>query len=300
MKSLQPSKQQKQTKKYFDKVSNQWYNKAHLKSNKIINVIKQRNHYVTNIATKFLSKKSKILDVGCGTGELVIDLLKLGFNAEGIDFSRSMIKRAQQQAMKNKFEKNVFIYESFFDYSFNKKFDMISANGFIEYISEEQLKQFLQKTFQLLSRNGILIINSRNRLFNVFSFNNFTKEEIKKGNINSLIKECIYFNSGKDLRTILKNKSSKIKTNLKKHTKTGINVETRFQYTPFQIFEKLEKNHFKSFDIFPIHIHVFTTKARKEFSDFHNEVSNFIQNKRKNQIAFLPQSSSFMISARKK
>ena len=88
--------------------------------------------------------------------------------------------------------------------------------------------------------------------------------------------------------------------NLKKHAKTGINVDTRFQYTPFQIFEKLEKNHFKPFHISPIHIHVFTTESRKKFSDFHNQVSNFIQNKKKNKIAFLPQSSSFMVSARMK
>ncbi len=297
---MQLSKQQNQTKKYFDKVSRQWSSNAHLKSNKILNVIKQRNQYVIDISTKFLSKKNRILDVGCGSGELVIDLLKLGFDAEGIDFSESMIKKAKQQAMKKKIKQNRFTCDSFFDHSFNGTFDLISANGFIEYISKEQLKEFLKKSYQLLSKNGILIINSRNRLFNIFSFNNYTADEIKNGHSNSLIQECIYFNSGKSLKTILKNKNSKIKTNLKTHAKTGINVDTRFQYTPFQIFEKLEKNHFEPLDIFPIHIHIFTTEGRKEFLDFHNQVSNFIQNKKNNKIALVPQSSSFMVTARKK
>jgi SAM-dependent methyltransferase len=297
---LQLSKQQKQTKTFFDKVSDQWSHNAHLKSDKILNVIKQRNQYVIDVSRKFLSKKSKILDVGCGSGELVIDLLKLGFDAEGIDFSESMIKKAKRQAMKNKVEKNKFIYDSFFDHSFNSKFDLICANGFIEYISEDQLKQFLKKTHNLLSKNGILIINSRNRLFNIFSYNDYTKDEIKNGNLNSLVEECIVFNSGKSLNSILKNKPSKIKSNLKKHTKTGIDVDARFQYTPFQIFEKLGKNHFKSFDIFPIHIHIFTTRSRKDFPNLHNQVSNFVQNKKSNKLTFIPQSSSFMISARKK
>jgi 2-polyprenyl-3-methyl-5-hydroxy-6-metoxy-1,4-benzoquinol methylase len=297
---LQLSKQQKQTKFFFDKASNQWSHNAHLKSDKILNVIKQRNQYVTNVSRKFLSKKSKILDVGSGSGELVIGLSKLGFDAQGIDFSESMIKKAKRQAMKNKVEKNKFICDSFFDYSFDGTFDLICANGFIEYISEDQFQEFLKKTYNLLSKNGILIINSINRLFNIFSFNDYTKDEIKYGNLNSLIDECVVFNSGKSLNSVLKNKRSKIKTNLKKHTKTGIDVDTRFQYTPFQIFERLAKNHFKPFDIFPIHIHVFTTESRKEFPDFHNQVSNFVQNKKSNKIAFIPQSSSFMVLARKK
>lgn len=297
---MQLTKQQKQTKIFFDKVSHQWSHNAKLKSDKILNVIKQRNQYVTKVSRKFLSKKNKILDVGCGSGELVIDLSKLGFDAQGIDFSESMIKKAKHQAMKNKVEKNKFICDSFFDHSFKDKFDLICANGFIEYISENQFKQFLKKTRQLLSKNGILVINSRNRLFNIFSFNNYTKDEIKNGNLNSLIEECIVFNSGKSLNSILRNRHSKIKLNLKKHAKTGIDVDTRFQYTPFQIFEKLAKNQFKLLDIFPIHIHIFTTESRKEFPNLHNQVSNFIQNKKSNKITFIPQSSSFMILARKK
>lgn len=294
------SEQQKQTKNYFERVSNQWYVKANLNSNKILNIINQRNEYVRKTASDFLSKNAKTLDVGCGTGELVLELLKSGYNSQGIDFSKSMIKKAKEQATKNNLEKEAFICESFFDYEFNKKFNMISANGFIEYISECELKKFLIKSHQLLSKNGILIINSRNRLFNVFSFNEFTKDEIKEKTLNSLIEECIYFNLGRNLKNILKNKKkSKIKTNLKKHSKTGINIDTRFQYTPFQLIEKLEKNYFKPFDIAPIHIHVFTTGSRKIYPDLHNEFSNYIQIQKNENIAFIPQSSSFMIAAKK-
>ena len=237
------SKQQKQTKDYFEKVSNEWYTKANLNSNQVLNIINQRNQYVKKIAFNFLTKNAKTLDVGCGTGELVLELLKSNYDAQGIDFSKSMIKKAENLAAKNNFKKNVFIHESFFEYKFDKKFDLISANGFIEYISEDELKKFLVKSYQLLSKNGILVINSRNRLFNVFSFNEFTKEEIKQKTLESLIKEFIYFNSGKNFKQIIKNrKKLKLKTNLKKHSKTGINVDTRFQYTPFQLIDKMILN----------------------------------------------------------
>lgn len=293
------SKQQRQTKSYFEKVSNQWHIKANLHSDKIVNIINQRNDYVKKIALSYLSKNNKVLDVGCGSGELVVDLLKLGYDAQGIDFSKSMIKKAKEHAVKNHVDVDAFIEGSFFEHVFDKKYDLISANGFIEYISEKELTEFLKKSYGLLSKNGIIVVGSRNRLFNVFSFNKYTKDEINAGNLEDLVEECMYFNLGKNFQSIVKNKAnSKIRTNLKKHSKTGVDVDTRFQYTPFQIFEKLEKNSFRAFDISPIHIHVFTTETRKIHQDFHNEVSNYMQNQNDN-IGLIPQSSSFMISAKR-
>jgi len=292
------SKQQKQTKNYFEKVSNQWHIKANLHSDKILNIIDQRNNYVKKIALNFLDKKNRILDVGCGTGELVVDLLKTGYDAYGIDFSNSMIKKAREHAAKNHVSDKVFIKESFFTHTFSEKFDLISANGFIEYISERELSEFFKKSYLLLSKNGILVVGSRNRLFNVFSFNKYTMDEMKAGNLDALVEECIYFNSEKNLNLEFNEVKSKIKTNLKKHSKTGINVDTRFQYTPFQIFEKLKKSGFRAFDLSPIHIHIFCTGTKKIHSDFHNVVSNHMQNQINNK-GLIPQSSSFMISAKR-
>ena len=99
------SKQQKQTKDYFEKVSNEWYTKANLNSNQVLNIINQRNQYVKKIAFNFLTKNAKTLDVGCGTGELVLELLKSNYDAQGIDFSKSMIKKAENLAAKNNFKK---------------------------------------------------------------------------------------------------------------------------------------------------------------------------------------------------
>ena len=73
--------------------------------------------------------------------------------------------------------------KKFFDYNTDSKFKIISANGFIEYISENELKKFLKNSFDMLEKNGLIVFSSRNRLFNIFSNNEYTKSEIKLSNI---------------------------------------------------------------------------------------------------------------------
>lgn len=44
------------------------------------------------------NKKSKILDIGCGTGRHAIELTKRGYKVVGVDLSDSQLKRARQKA----------------------------------------------------------------------------------------------------------------------------------------------------------------------------------------------------------
>ena len=178
---------------------------------------------------------------------------------------------------------------------------MITSNGFIEYISEKELEGFFKISKKILNKNGIFVINSRNRLFNVFSFNEYTLDEIKNNTILQLLEECIEFNLSSKFSELKKlRKISKISSNLKKHKKTGVDVETRFQYTPFQIMEMLRKNHFDILDIHPIHIHIFSTGISATIYGFHDRISNIIQKNKNLSLQLIPQSSSFTITARKK
>jgi len=299
---MSKSKQQKQVKNVFEKLAEKWAKKA--KSSKInsINVIKQRNDFVIKPAAKFLKKNDKVLDVGCGTGDLVIDLHKLKFDAYGIDFSKSMIKKAVSRATKQGIDRKKFRTVSFFDYEPDSKFRLIAANGFIEYISEEEFVKFIKKSYSMLDKKGFLVFSSRNRLFNLFSHNNYTRSEIRTSSSNELLRECILFNKIKNFQEALKqNFKSGLKTNLKYHEREGsdILVDTRFQYTPFQIINLLKKYKFKPVELLPIHIHVFPINTRNNPPRLHDYVSNYIQNQKHIPIQFILQSSSFMILARK-
>jgi 2-polyprenyl-3-methyl-5-hydroxy-6-metoxy-1,4-benzoquinol methylase len=262
------SNQQKQAKEFFEEHAKIWSEHAKSKSTKSVNVVKMRNQYVEKICSKFLKKNAKTLDVACGVGDLVLSLLKKGYDAFGVDFATSMIEQAKSDAKKSNFSTDRFFVSSFFEFEPKTKFDLISANGFIEYISQEQLIEFIDRTYAFLENNGILVVESRNRLFNVFSFNKYTQAEIELKQINYLLEECILFNTVKNLKELLNQSfTSKVSENLHQHEYTSneftnITVDKRYQYTPFELMTILRKYGFEIIDLIPYHIHAITTGAK--------------------------------------
>lgn len=302
---MKETPQQKQTKVFFENFALQWSKSAKDRESDFYNVIKIRNDYVISVLKKISKKNPRILDVACGTGDLVIELLKMGYDARGLDFAEAMIKKAQYHARKEKLSEERFFVKSFFGWKPDKKFDLISANGFIPYISKKQLQEFLQKSYHCLNNNGVLVFESRNRLFNCFSFNNYTIKEIRINEISKLLEECIIFNQSKNFKEILKsNYKSKIKINLEKHdiikNKHGkVLVEKMYQYTPFQLIELLKKNKFKILDIYPNHIHGLTTGAKESNPVIHKQISEFMLRQTKLHVNLIPLTSSFSITAKK-
>lgn len=300
------NEQQEQTKRFFEQFAKQWSKNAKTDYQDHVNVVQIRNRIVIDSCTNYLANNSRTLDVGCGTGDLVISLLKLNYDSLGIDFSKSMIEEGKMDAKREKLDPERFIHVSFFDYKPKTKFDLISANGFIEYISEKDFEIFLDKSFDFLDKNGILIFESRNRLFNCFSFNSYTEAEIEIGEINNLLEECLIFNKATDKQDVISNRYiPKLRKNLDKHefTKTkyaNITVDVRYQYTPFQLIRKLEKKNYEVINLEPVHIHAMTTGAKEKHPEIHKNLSYYLLDHKDLHMQLMPQTSSFMISARKK
>lgn len=108
---------------------------------------------------------TKVLDIGCGRGELLNELQKFGCDCWGVDFDESVIKVA-----KNYFGlKNVFVADlnSFFDGTMTEfpKFDIITSFEVIEHLDNPLY--FIEGVAKLLKPNGKFIISvpSRERLF---------------------------------------------------------------------------------------------------------------------------------------
>ena len=153
------TKQQKETLNYFRKYADKWKDKP---------IIKQRNDFVLKVISE--RKTDLFLDIGCGTGKLVNKVASKGIQAIGVDFSEEMIKIADKECKQAE-----FICCSIFDFPFRDKYDVISANGLIEYISYKELDKLLNLSRKALKPGGSLILSSRNRLFNIFSLNEYTK-----------------------------------------------------------------------------------------------------------------------------
>lgn len=299
-KQLNICNQQNQAKDYFHKNAKNW-NKIAKKSSKYsINVIKQRNAYVIRKISE-RKKTNWILDVGCGTGDLILSASRIGVNAIGIDFAEDMINHANKKVMKTNCTNVRFICDSIFNVNLGKKkFDLICANGFIEYISVTQLNNFLNICNRHLNKRGSLILGSRNKLFNLFSLNKFSRWELEHGNIKRLFIEALGIATAKSIEDIQHIRTLPPIIESKSQPKTSIDVNLRIQYTPVQLIKLLKKHNFVADQIWPIHVHGVVPSIKQDYPELHTMISNLLENYVGGDMRLIPMSSSFMIHGTKR
>ncbi|MFT4032871.1 MAG: methyltransferase domain-containing protein [Siphonobacter sp.] len=75
----------------------------------------------------------KILDVGCGTGDLAAMIEQTGAKVTGVDASADMIAQA-----KNKFPKIVFDVAAAEDLTYNEQFDAVFSNATLHWVLEKE------------------------------------------------------------------------------------------------------------------------------------------------------------------
>ncbi|MBD1168999.1 class I SAM-dependent methyltransferase [Pelagibacterales bacterium SAG-MED08] len=286
-------KQQKQTKFFFNQDAKNWAARSDFKTNKTFNIIQERNSYVIRQIKKYNLKS--LLDVGCGIGDLCYLAAKEIRSSVGIDYASEMIRIAKKKFKKKNLN---FINESFFKYEPENKFDCISANGFIEYISLNDIKKFLEQSNNLLNKNGYLVFGTRNRLFNLFSLNKFSTNELRKKSFKNFYEESILLNQ-LQLNDFIKLKKNKFEEVPFKQPMTNINVDKRHQFSPLQLVDILLKHNFKIIDIHPANYHPVMPSLNfknKKYKGFAHHVFNLND---KNKLPYIPFSSTFMITAKK-
>jgi ubiquinone/menaquinone biosynthesis C-methylase UbiE len=109
---------------------------------------------------KFLNKNDKILDVGCGYGRFTIPLAKLGYNIQGIDITPTLIKKAKQDAKKEKVNINFKVGDMkklpYKENSFNKIICMWSV--FIELSKKKDQLMAIREMKRVLVTKGFALI----------------------------------------------------------------------------------------------------------------------------------------------
>ncbi len=295
------SPQQQQTLEYFSKFADDWRSKAANKDPKRkFNVIKARNDYVLDV-TKAMGSAKRGLDIGCGTGELVVDWGKMGIQGVGVDFAPDMIKLCKEMAEEQKIPNVEFIEASIFEYTPEQKFDVIGANGFIEYVSLEEFGQLLKRMPELLNPGGSFVVGSRNRLFNVFSLNEFTEMELKAGAVNELVEEATLIAKSADMQSAVKALEASPASKLPVHTShpstTGIEVAVRHQYTPKEIIHFLRDHGMKTVRFGAVHQHAFPPRFKESHLPVHIQVADLLQSLAWDQPSLVPSASTFMVEA---
>ena len=95
----------------------------------------------------------KVLDIGCGAGQITDYLTQRGIGAIGIDFSEELLKIAKQN-----FPNSKFILADICDYEQKEQVDGIITKDVLFHLSDENLIQVLQKFRRMLKPNGNLCI----------------------------------------------------------------------------------------------------------------------------------------------
>lgn len=270
-----------------------------------VNVIAQRNNYVVSVVEE-RAVVNTVLDVGCGTGELVCAIAQRGIRAVGIDFAPEMIDLASAKAAALGANQAMFLCASIFDASVRlTNYSVIAANGFIEYISLAELERFINLARDHLEPGGSLVVGSRNRLFNLRSGNDFTRAEIACGAAERLLEETIALTSAGTVAEAISTCRALDTPALQRDDRpiprtTQIDVGTRVQFTPAQLVQLVERTGLRAVDIAPVHIHGVVPQFKDRHPDAHVAIAEVLQAQAGlDAFRLIPQSSSFMLHARK-
>ncbi|MBI2031145.1 MAG: class I SAM-dependent methyltransferase [Candidatus Levybacteria bacterium] len=117
---------------------------------KLFNPIKNFNH-------------KKILDLGCGNGDLSIYLGKMGAEVVGIDYSKDAINLAKKKlSVAGKIEGKVKFYiqdAKKIKYKKNE-FDIIVAIDLFEHLYPEELEIVIRNISKILKKDGLLLVHT--------------------------------------------------------------------------------------------------------------------------------------------
>jgi len=104
-----------------------------------------------NYVKKFISKKSKILEIGSGHGEAIIEFDKLNYNVIGIEPDKKNVLHLKQILKNCK-----VINSKADDFQIDGVFDLVWMSHVFEHLSAPI--EFLKKIKKNISKNGILFI----------------------------------------------------------------------------------------------------------------------------------------------
>ena len=98
----------------------------------------------------------RLLDIGCGGGNFLLSMQKLGWQAEGVEFNETAVKTCQQAGL------NVYhgdLAQAAFE---DNTFDVVTARHVIEHIPDPV--SFASEIFRILKPGGLMVLKTPNSL----------------------------------------------------------------------------------------------------------------------------------------
>lgn len=117
-------------------------------------------------------KDERILDLGCGTGDLANKLFSLGANVIGADYSQSMVEQAE-----HKYPHIPFFVKDAVHLGFESEFDAVFSNAVLHWI--KQPEQVLESVYKSLGNGGRFVAEFGGQ-YNVKKITDSIVSELKK------------------------------------------------------------------------------------------------------------------------
>lgn len=121
----------------------------------------RRDHTVNYLVESFATDAS-LLDLGCGAGPVVYEMLQRGYNIVGIDYSMDMLNNAKRRLATDQRNEMPLINGNGKELPFaDESFDCVTCLGVISYV--ENYEDVIDEIYRVLKPNGTVIIAFRNK-----------------------------------------------------------------------------------------------------------------------------------------
>ena len=122
------------------------------------------------------NKDTRILDLGCGSGELVYWLRAEGYSdVGGVDISKEQLRRAEALGLGDLICEDL---QTFLSHE-TDKYDLIIARDVLEHFTKDELMELLSHAHRALHPGGKIVIqtvNAANLFWGVLRYGDFTHE----------------------------------------------------------------------------------------------------------------------------
>ncbi len=242
-------------------------------------------------------RSCRLVDLGCGGGELCIDAARIGMRATGIDIAEGMISEAnnkREQLDDRLRDRLAFKVGNVLQTGLpSGDFDAAAAIGLVEYLPDDD--DFLLEARRLLHPGGSLVVSCRNRLFNMASLNRYTEEEVEGGAATKLLAEIPMLQSDRLPAEVLRRFAAGLEDVLPEleeaiardeevrgngempADRVGAFAQQRRQHTPAELAASAEKAGFQATSFWGAHPHPLAPGLEKQNPHFYNRLARLFE-----------------------
>jgi len=142
------------------------------------------NYFRLQILVRRLAslEAKSVYEIGVGEGTPLVAIAKLGLKVAGCDISEAMVSQARKNFSENGLSPDLIQWGDVEDATTlakqlaGGKFDSVIAAGVLPHVRNDRL--MIETAKMCLNPGGVALIEFRNKLFSLFTFNRLTKEFI--------------------------------------------------------------------------------------------------------------------------